>query len=114
MIFFLIFSVFANAEYVDSEGKFLFDTMVGCKKYHAQCYKTDKDFDKEYYELKDGEYVKNPQLEQNVKSARKAKEDSVKNQKQEISLLKEKIKTQKLSDEEIKKILIFLLGKLGE
>ena len=118
LLFILIFTSFARSEtWVDENGQALYLSREHCQKYAGEgvgCFETDKDFDKDFYILFDGKFVKDTEKEKEILTTRKAKEDSVKNQKQEISLLKEKIKTQKLSDEEIKKILIFLLGKLGE
>lgn len=77
MILFLILNLFANAEtmWVDQNGYALYKSLAHCEKHSrgVACFKTDDGFDKEYYELSNGEFVKNPQLEQNKLAERKSK-----------------------------------------
>ena len=113
MILFLILSVFANAEvwWVDQNGLALYKTIEVCQKYSSPtpCFKTDEGFAKQYYELKNGQFLKNPQLEQNFKAAFKAKEDAASAEKSEIARVLNKLKTQPLTAEEISTVLKFLL-----
>lgn len=113
MILAIVFTIISQAAiFVDDKGFALYETIEGCLKKASICYETDKDFDKDYYVLQNGKYVKDAALEATVKAARKTKEDAVKNQESEIKTLLAKLKSQDLSTAEVSKVLRYLLKGL--